>query len=205
MKQVPVWLWAVLVAIAGFSIWSYGNGRAATALAEARRDSLATAAKQHAELELSRDSARVALATAVVAWDVERESLDTRAVQAETASEANLGALAAALADTSSPVPDTIRVLVGAAIEGLEDERDVCRAQLVTCDETRILLETRIAIDSSSILEKDTLLVAYKDQLDDAIADRSKPAGVIRWTERALAAYGLVELVLRVVGRGGGP
>ncbi len=190
--------WALLVLAAWAAIAQYGNARAAEALALARADSISWAQERHDSLEVERDSLRQKLQEAVVAHDVERDSLQVVAQEADSSSQANLGRLAAILADTTAGrgIPDTVRIVVVRAIESLEEERDVCGLRLRTCGATRLLLESRIRIDSTSLLEKDSLLFAFQFQLKDAIKHRRRPAGILRWVERGLAAYTIVRVGL---------
>ncbi len=194
--------WALVVLAAAGWVRSYGNERAAEALAVARADSIVWALARHDSLELNRDAVRLELEAAVQEHDVVRDSLVLVADSAESRSTVNLGRLAAILADTSAAaaIPDTIRIVVREAIAGLETERNVCQAQLRTCAATRILLETRIRVDSLSIAEKDSLLVAFDAQLADAIADRRSSCGVLCWGTRGAALYGIVALVANFAG-----
>ena len=185
--------WALVILAAIGWVRSYGNERAAEALALARADSIVWAQDRHDSLEVSRESVRQALEAAVQGHDRARDSLPL-AVQAESRSRVNLGRLAAILADTGTAISDTVRVVVREAIEGLEEERDVCRARLGTCEATRLLLENRIRIDSTSLLEKDSLLFAFNEQLADAIKHRRWPAGILRWAERGLVLYAIIRL-----------
>ncbi len=191
--RAPVWVWALAAVLAAFSVWSYGNGRAAEALALARADSLTWARERHDSLEVERDAARADLAVAVASRDRTRDSLVEAAAEADGRSRAALGRLAAILED-SSAVPDTVRVVVRAAIGGLERQRDVCRARLGNCEATRLLLAGRIRADSASLTEKDGLLIEYQGQLHDALARRRRPAGVLRWAERGLVVYAIIRL-----------
>ena len=198
--------WA-LVALAAIGwVRSYGNDRAATALAVARADSIAWALERHDSLEITADSLRQELSDSVVARDLERDSLVGVASSADRRSRANLGRLAAILADTATAaaIPDTVRVIVIEAVEAVEAQRDVCFEQLSICAATRLLLEARIRVDSTSLNEKDELLVAFDAQLEDAIANRRRGCGLVCWSTRAAALYGIVELVAKFAGGDGG-
>lgn len=186
-----------------FSVWSYGNGRAARALSEARKDSLDLALSDHAELELERDSILVRLNASQARQDTIRDSLALLVDRADRRSEANLGALAAALADTVTPIPDTIRVLVGETIAGLEDQTRLCRLEVASCDVKVSALESEAIILMRSRDEKDELLVASNDQLEAAIAAQGPPEGAfLLWIERGLAAFGLLKLIQGILGGG---
>lgn len=187
--------WALVVLAAIGWVRSYGNGRAAEALALARADSIVWAQERHDSIEVVRDSVRQELEAAVQVHDGRADSLQVVARGAEDRSRANLGRLAAILDDTAAAIPDTVLIVVREAIEGLEEERDVCRARLGTCAATRLLLESRIRIDSTSLLEKDSLLFAFQFQLEDAIGHRRRPAGILRWVERGLAVYAILRLI----------
>ena len=193
--KLPAWGWVALILAAVFSIWSYGNGRAAQALALARADSLNWAVARHDSLEGSRDSARTALASSILAFDRTRDSLATVAEVAGRRSRVNLARLEDVLNDSASVIPDTVRIVVMETIEGLETERNVCQAQLSTCEETRLRLESRIMLDSTSISEKDSLLGVYNVQLGDALKNRKRPGGPLRWLERGLAVFAIVTIV----------
>ena len=176
------------------------NSRA-EALAVARADSLEWARERHDSLELERDAARADLVAAVAERDRTRDSLVGAAAEADSRSRDALGRLAAILED-SAAVPDTVRVVVRAAIGGLGRQRDVCRARLRTCAATRLLLDRRIRADSASLAEKDGLLVEYQGQLHDALARRRRPAGVLRWAERGLVVYAIIRLGSDLLGGG---
>lgn len=195
MKGIPLWVWGALGLLLAFGVWSYGNGRVSEALALARADSLLLAYARHESLEISRDSARLEVHRAVQAFDLARDSLVGVASTAESRSRANLGRLAAILEDSASRIPDTVRIVVREAIAGLEDQVRVCQVQLETCAQTRVRLEGRIAIDSSSIAEKDSLLRAYDLQLEDALRNRARPVGPLVWIVRGLAVLKIVEIV----------
>ena len=92
-------------------------------------------------------------------------------------------------------MPDTVRVIVREAVEGLEQERNVCRTQLILCGATRLLLNRRVRADSASLAEKDRLLAEFQIQLGDALTHRRKPAGPLRWVERGLAITAIVMIV----------
>lgn len=192
--------WALLGLAAIGWVRSYGNERAAEALALARADSIFWAQERHDSLELERDSARQELEAAVQEHDIVEDSLRGAAVGAESRSRVNLGLLAAILADTAPGLTDTVRIVVREAIEGLEEERDVCQLRLRTCGETRLLLESRIRIDSTSLLEQDSLLLSFNSQLEDAIANRRRACGLICWGTRGAALYGIVELIAKFGG-----
>lgn len=199
--KTPLWLWILLFVLAGFTVATYGRRTAAEALALARADSLAWAQERHDELEGERNDARAALALEVSRNDWTRDSLAGVAAEAESRSQVNLDALAAVLADTAAvPVPDAVRLVVRRAITGLQNEQDVCQLRLMTCEATRVLLGARIRVDSISLIEKDSLLVQYRFQLDDAIAHRRRPAGVLRWVERGLVVYAIVRLGTELLG-----
>ncbi len=193
--------WALLVLSAIAAVKLYGDNRANEALALARADSIAWAVERHDSLEVERDSARAVLIVAVARHDMTSDSLRGVTVRAESRSRANLGRLAAILADTAGvAVPDTVRVIVQEAIEGLEEERDVCQLRLRVCGETRLLLESRIRIDSTSLLEQDSLLLSFNAQLEDAIANRRRACGLICWGTRGAAVYGIAELIAKLAG-----
>jgi len=196
--------WALLVLSAIAAVKLYGDNRANEALAVARADSLAWAQERHDSLEFERDSVRQELEAAVQEHDIVRDSLRGAAVHAESRSRANLGRLAAILTDTAPGLTDTVRIVVREAIEGLEEERDVCQLRLRTCGETRLLLESRIRIDSTSLLEQDSLLLSFNAQLEDAIANRRRACGLLCWGTRAAAAYGILEIVRQFAGADGG-
>ncbi len=196
--------WALLVLAAIASVKLYGDNRANEALALARADSLAWAQERHDSLELERDSVRQELEVAVQTHDRVRDSLQVLAHQAESRSRINLGRLAAILEDTATVLPDTVRIVVREAIEGLAEERDVCGLRLGTCEATRLLFESRIRIDSTSLLAKDSLLLAFDDQLAEAIKHRRRACNIVCWGTRAAAVYGIVELIAKFAGGGGG-
>ena len=187
--------WALLILAAIAAVKLYGDNRANEALALARADSLAWAAERHDSLELQRDTFRDSLALADSSWAAERDSLQVVAQGVARRSRVNLGRLRALLADSAVGIPDTVTIIVERALEGLEAERDVCRAELRTCDERVNLLQVRIQTDSSSIIEKDSLLAAFQFQLEDAIRHRRRTCGIVCWATRAAAAYGILELV----------
>lgn len=187
--------WVIVVLAAIGWVKSYGNERAAEALALARADSIVWAQERHDSIEVERDSVRAALALEVARNDHDRDSLARVAVVADSSSQVNLGRLAAILADTTNAaVPDTVRVVIREAVEGLERERDVCQAQLRLCGATRLLLVMRARTDSASIVEKDSLLVQFGVQLEDAIRHRRQPAGLLRWLERGLVGYAILRI-----------
>lgn len=194
--------WALVVLAAVGWVRCYGDARANEALALARADSIVWAYERHDSLELERDSVRQELEAAVQAHDIVRDSLTGVAGRAESRSRANLGRLAAILVDTTAgrAIPDTVRIVIVRAIESLEEERDVCGLRLGTCEATRLLLESRIRTDSASLLGKDSLLVAFQFQLEDAIANRRRVCGLICWGTRAAALYGIVELIAKLAG-----
>ncbi len=193
--------WA-LVALAAIGwVRCYGDSRANEALAIARADSIGWAQDRHDSIEVVRDSVRAVVALGVARNDSTADSLRGAAVQADSSSRVNLGLLAAILADTGNvSVPDTVRVIVREAVAGLEEARNVCEARLRTCRATRLLLVTRIVVDSSSIIEKDSLLAAFRFQLEDAIKHRRRPAGVLRWAERGLVAYAILRIGTGLLG-----
>ncbi len=195
--------WA-LVALAAIGwVRCYGDSRANEALAIARADSIGWAQDRHDSIEVVRDSVRAVVTLAVARNDRSRDSLARIAVQADSSSQVNLGRLAAILADTTdAAVPDTVRIIVRVAIAGLEDARDVCEARLRTCRATRLLLVTRIVVDSTSIAEKDSLLIEFQSQLEDAIKHRRRPAGILRWAERGLVAYAILWIGSELLGGG---
>ncbi len=188
--------WVLLVLSATAAVKLYGDNRANEALALARADSIAWALERHDSLEVERDSVRAVLTVAVARHDSTADSLRGVAVRADGRSRANLGRLAAILADAA--VPDTVRVIVREAIEGLKEERDVCQLRLRVCGETRLLLESRIRIDSTSLLEQDSLLLSFNAQLEDAIANRRRACGLICWGTRGAAVYGIAELIAKL-------
>ncbi len=193
--KLPAWAWGALGLLGFLTVWSYGNSRAAEALALARADSLNWAVARHDSLEGSRDSARSALASSILAFDRTRDSLATVAEIAGRRSLVNLARLEDVLNDSMSVIPDTVRIVVMETIEGLETERNVCQAQLSTCEATRLRLESRIMLDSTSLSEKDSLLGVYNVQLGDALKSRKRPAGPFRWLERGLAVFAIVTIV----------
>lgn len=187
--------WVIVVLAAIGWVKSYGNERAAEALALARADSIAWAQERHDSLEVERDSVRAVLALEVARNDRGRDSLLRIAVKADSSSQASLARLAGFLADASDvAVPDTVRVVIREAIEGLDRERNVCQAQLRLCGATRLLLALRVRTDSASIIEKDSLLVQFGVQLEDAIRHRRRPAGLLRWLERGLVGYAIIRI-----------
>lgn len=192
--------WALLVLSAIAAVKLYGDNRANEALAVARADSLAWAQERHDSLEFERDSVRQELEAAVQEHDIVEDSLRGVAVRAENRSRANLGRLAAILADTAPGLTDTVRIVVREAIEGLEEERDVCQLRLRACAETRLLLESRIRIDSTSLLEQDSLLLSFNAQLEDAIANRRRACGLVCWGTRGAALYGIAEVIAKFAG-----
>lgn len=196
--------WALVILAAVGWVRCYGDARANEALALARADSIFWAQERHDSLEIERDSVRQELETAVQAHDIVRDSLRGVAVGAESRSRLNLGRLAAILADTAPGLTDTVRIVVREAIEGLEEERDVCELRLRTCWATRLLLESRIRVDSTSLLEQDSLLLSFNAQLEDAIANRRRACGIVCWGTRAAAAYGILEIVRQFAGADGG-
>lgn len=199
--------WVLAVGLVVGWVKSYGDARAAQALALARFDSLQISDARVQELELARQELRDSLEEAVQAFNVERQALREVASRAERRSWANLARLEAVLADTASD-PDTLAAIVRETVAGLEEERDVCKAELLNCDSVAEARRLQLFSVSESLVAKDSLLGAYRIQLQAAIRNQAKPAGLIRWAERGLAVVGILKvgevLVDLVTNREGG-
>lgn len=196
--------WILLAGVALTAIKLYGDNRASTALALARADSLKVVRAQHDSLEVNRDFFRDSLQTADSSWVAERQALQVRTQGAERRSRANLSRLRAILTDTVVALPESLTIVVEEAIGGLEEERDLCRAELLTCDERVNVLQLRIATDSVSLNEKESLLGAFEEQLEDAIKHRGGGCGIACWVTRGAAVYGALEFIRMIAGGDGG-
>ena len=203
-KAVP---WVLAVGLVVGWVKSYGDARAAQALARQRLEQLQARDVREAELEAEREELRDSLQGIVSSLTIERDSLREVSERADRRSRVHLARLNELLADTGQAVTPELVTTIEETVASLEAETDACRAELANCDQLAEERRLQLFSTSESLVAKDSLLADYRLELERAIANQAKPAGLLRWGERALAVVGILkvaELVGDIVTNGGG-
>lgn len=208
MDKMKAGLVAAAVLLLVFSVWQYGNAREAQALAESRADSLNNAQQMYLQTLEERNALRIAFDSATSQWIVERDSLDQMYANAEAAADEAESDLERLLAATGPQIPDSVLNAIRNTVAALNTEIDACQLQLESCDNLRAAVEEELvrerAAHDSTQTESTRLLTEYEQQLEDAIDRAGGGTSILGWVERGFALYGVVSLVIAILGGGGG-
>lgn len=190
---------AAIIAMLLLLISQYGDRRAAEALAQQRLEQL-TAEREAKEASwLERDRVNASLDSALAGSQAIRDSLDVLYASADSSAQSDVQTLAPVLAAIPE-LPDSVLEQINRTIRGLEVQIGLCERRLTLRDSDKLLYQQQLVISDSTEGDLRGLLDEYEVQLNDAIKNRRRPAGVLRWVERGLAGYAIVDLVRSLLG-----
>ena len=137
----------------------------AQALAEARADSLAVAMAQHEADWAEFDSLRAVLLDSVATLEGQAGRLYATLASARQTAQARTDAVDSLLARA----PDTVRIVVGQAIDALEAENEACMSLVDNCEARVALLTAQVSRDTLAIQAARIAAREIADQYRDEI------------------------------------